>query len=83
MHPAQIAAWRAESGVPAKPEGYLDNLPHGIVIGADDKPMVGAFVADMHAKHAPPDLVHTAIGSYYKIQDIVHAERAEADFRTK
>lgn len=71
--------WRAQAGIPEKAEGYLDKLPEGLVIGDDDKPIVESFLADMHAIDAPPEMVHTGLGWYYKHQENVLAERTEMD----
>jgi hypothetical protein len=67
--PEEIAAWREAQGVPEKPEGYLEQLPQGLVIGEEDKEFIGAFAADMHGIDAPPALVHKAIEFYYKTID--------------
>lgn len=77
--------WRAQAGVPEKPEGYLEKLPGGLVIGEADQPRIQSFIQDMHAADAPPDLVHKALGWYYANQEKEAAERAEADraFRAK
>ena len=71
--------WRAQAGVPEKPEGYLEKLPDGLIIGEDDKPNVESFLTRMHAADAPPALVHEALGWYYATQEKQAAERAEAD----
>jgi hypothetical protein len=77
--PEEIAAWRAENGIPEKPEGYLEKLPDGVVIGEQDKALVGLFVKDMHDRNASPEVVQAAIGSYYKVMEQVQAEQAEAN----
>jgi hypothetical protein len=67
--PEEMAAWRESQGVPEKPEGYLDKLPQGLVIGEEDKEFIGFFAADMHGIDAPPAFVHKAIEFYYKTID--------------
>jgi hypothetical protein len=67
--PEEIAAWREAQGVPEKPEGYLEQLPQGLVIGEEDKEFIGSFAADMHGIDAPPAFVHKAIEFYYKTID--------------
>lgn len=71
--------WRAEAGIPAKPEGYLENVPNGLVIGENDKPLVGAFLADMHTADAPPEFVHKALSWYYANQEKMLEERFNGD----
>lgn len=61
---AEKAAYRAQLGVPEKPEAYLENLG-GLVIGDDDKPIVGDFAAAMHALDAPPAIVKAGVEWYY------------------
>lgn len=72
--PEEIAAHRKEQGIPEKPEGYLEKLPEGLVIGDVDKPAVDKFLAAMHESGAPPSQVNAALETYY---DIVQ-EQAEA-----
>lgn len=65
----EVAAYRKEHGIPEKPEGYLDTLPNGLVVGDDDRPAVDAFLAEMHAISAPKPAVDAALSAYYKIVD--------------
>lgn len=67
--PEELTAWREAQGVPEKPEGYLDKLPQGLVIGEEDKEYIGSFAKDMHGIDAPPAFVHKAIDFYYKTRD--------------
>lgn len=76
---ADKAAWRTAAGVPEKPEDYLAKLPEGIKVAEHDKERVTAFAAKMHAKHAPPELVHEAIGAYYEMQQKQIEAVAEQD----
>lgn len=64
--PEEVAAWRKANGIPEKPEGYLEKLPEGVVLGDDDKEGFSAFVKDMHELNAPPELVHKAVAAYQK-----------------
>lgn len=75
--------WRASVGIPEKPEGYLEKLPDGLVIGEDDKPIVDSFIQAMHEDDMPPDHVHKFLGWYngFKEQQIV--EQAEEDKKGK
>ena len=71
--------WRGQLGVPEKPEGYLDKIPSGIVIGDDDKPMIESFLKDMHSVDAPPSYVHKALQWFYNSQETIAEQRLEAD----
>lgn len=77
--PEQITAWRKENGIPEKPEGYLEKLPSGLVIGDEDKPMLESFLADVHGENAPPAVVAKALDWYYRQQEEVIAAQAQED----
>jgi hypothetical protein len=75
-----VAAYRKTFGVPEKPEGYLETLPDGLVVGEDDKPYVDKFVEAMHAVNAPKADVDAALATYYNIvEEQADAERQEAE----
>ena len=74
-----IKEWRGQAGVPEKPEGYLEKMPDGLVIGEEDKPMVESFIKDMHGSDVPPAIVHKAIGWYYANQEAQAEQRHETD----
>lgn len=78
--PEQIAEWRKANGIPEKPDQYFEKLPNGRVIGTEDKPLFDSLAARLHARNAPPDLVHEIVDFYYA--DIVDKETtslADAD----
>ena len=78
--PEQLAAWRQENGIPDSPEGYdLSQLPGGLTIGEADKPLIEAFVKDMHGANASPELVKSAIASYYRLQEQQAGQLAQQD----
>lgn len=64
--PEEVAAYRKANGIPETPEGYLEKLPEGIVLGDEDKQGFGDFVKDMHDSNAPPEFVHKAVAAYQK-----------------
>jgi hypothetical protein len=77
----ELAAYRTNFDVPDKPEGYLEKLPEGLVVGEDDRPIVDEFLAAMHEKNAPGSVTAAAIDTYYKIvekQEAAIAERVAA-----
>lgn len=59
----EIAAYRAESGIPEKPADYP--MPEGILFGEDDKPFVDSFLTHMHGVNAHPTLVKEALKWYH------------------
>lgn len=74
------AAWRKEQGVPDKPEAYDLTLDNGVVIGEEDKPLVGEFLKFAHASHQPNSAVKKTLewflGDY---REGLEAQRAEAE----
>lgn len=59
--PEQQTAWRAEQGLPAKPEDYKLELPKGVVVGEDDKPFVDGFLKYAHGKNMSTEAVNTSL----------------------
>lgn len=62
--PEQVAAFRKENGIPEKPEGYLSELPEGLVFGENDKAVLDPFLKDMHEKNVHPAAVQSALNAY-------------------
>lgn len=77
--PEEIAAWRAENGIPEDPKDYKLELPNGLVLGEADKPVADKFIAAMHTKNAPPELVNEAVGWYLSQQEEMLAARDAFD----
>lgn len=73
--PEEQAEWRKENGVPESFDKY--EMPEGIVVGENDKPMIDGFLESMHGNNANPAVVKTAIEWYYKTQDEAMAKEAE------
>ncbi|MGH8678315.1 MAG: hypothetical protein ACREUQ_08205 [Burkholderiales bacterium] len=73
--------WRRDIGVPETPDGYLDHLPDGLVIGSADKQMLKDFLNNMHLAGASPALVAESIAWYYRNQEHVAASRAQSDLQ--
>lgn len=82
--PEQLAQYRADNGIPETPDKYDLTLPDGLVIGANDKPMVDEFLKEMHQTNASPEQVKSALTAYYKIQQdfLTKMEDADQEFRT-
>lgn len=73
--PEQQNAWRAENGIPTKPEEYQVKPPEGVVLGDADKPFVEDFLKYAHGKNLSNDTVNTAIGFWAEQR----AKRIEAE----
>lgn len=65
--PEQLAAFRKAEGIPDTPEGYVEKLPEGIVLGEDDKALVKPFLEDALAANLSPAAVHVGLGAWQKI----------------
>lgn len=68
------AAWRAENGIPDKPEGYELPTIKGHEWSDVDKTIANGFLADLHAADAPAPVAQAALTWYAKFQQ----QRAEA-----
>lgn len=77
--PEQIAAYRAENGIPESADKYFENLPDGLVIGKDDLPIFQDFANTLLAKNLPPSAAHAAIEWYNSWQEKNQAVIFEAD----
>lgn len=79
--PEEQAAWRAASGIPAKPEEYLAafKAPEGVEMTDDDKAVLGKLSASAHASHLPPSAFN-ATASWFLAEKQVRADaRADKD----
>ena len=77
--PEQLAEWRAENGVPAKPEEYDTTLPNGMVVGDLDKPVVDAFAKTAHELNMNAAQVKQTLAWYFAEQEKQIAELRQAD----
>lgn len=75
--PEQLTEYRKAVGVPEKPEGYLEKLPDGLVIGEEDRAAVDLLTERLHARNATPDIVADVIDTYYKIVEKNHNDMIE------
>lgn len=73
----ELAAYRKDNGIPDAPDGYMEALPDGLVVGDDDKPYVDRFLEAMHGKNANPAIASAALETYYQIVEEQAAEEAE------
>jgi len=74
--PEQVAQWKAENGLPAKPEEYADINPDGVVYGEADKPILDGFHNLAYKHNLPPDAVKD-IKAWWN-QEKINAEEQEA-----
>lgn len=74
-----IAAYRKAAGIPDAPEGYIEALPDGLVIGDEDKEAISVFLKDMHDGNAPPEHVHRALSWWNQHKEALATKQVEAD----
>lgn len=79
--PEEIAAWRTEQGIPETPDKYDLDLGGGLVIGADDKPLVDEFLKAAHATNQTPEQVKGSLRAYYLVNEQITEKRQEDDRR--
>lgn len=77
----QMAEWRTENGIPETPEGYLDKITEGLVIGDDVKEGLGDHLQAMHEMNVPPEIVAKGIENLIASQEADRAMLAELDQR--
>lgn len=75
----QIKEYRRANNIPLEAEGYLKDLPEGLVIGEEDKDIVAGFVEQLHGKNASPEIVHEALRWYNDFAEQTQAEMGEID----
>jgi hypothetical protein len=75
----ELAAWRAEAGIPETPDKYDLDLGSGLVVGEADKPLVGKFLAAAHATNQTPDQVKASLRAYYEVNEQLNADQVEKD----
>jgi hypothetical protein len=75
----QLKQWREENGIPEKPSEYDVNLPDGLVIGEQDKPLVDGFLEAAHKAHMQPAQVKQALSWYFSEQERLINEVAQRD----
>lgn len=63
--PEDVAAWRAQNGIPAAPDKYELKLRDGLVIGEDDKPVISAILTKVHGKHVNNEVASAFVEAYY------------------
>lgn len=75
----ELTEYRKEHGIPDKPEGYLENLPNGLVIGDEDKPLFESFVKGLHDLNSDPKIAAYAVKWYNDFRETEITKQAERD----
>ena len=77
----ELATYREQHGVPPKPEGYLEDLPNGLVIGEEDKPEIERYLGVLHEANVPKAVADKLLQAVEdtKAERIARIEEADAD----
>lgn len=67
--------WRRNAGVPEAPDKYQVQLPNGLVVGDDDKPIIDKFLKAAHASNLPGSHVNSILNWYFT--DVVEGQQAD------
>jgi hypothetical protein len=79
--PEEIAAWRAENGIPEAPEKYDLTFDSGLVIGKEDRPIIDGFLKAGHERNIDNEQAKGIIEWYYNEQERQTKERQDLDLR--
>lgn len=75
----QVKSWREENGIPESPDKYDLKLADGLVVGADDKPLIDNLLKAMHKVNAPAGIASEVVNFYYAQVEANEADRHEKD----
>jgi hypothetical protein len=76
---ADIAAFRQANGIPLEAAGYMDNLPDGLVIGENDREIMGDFMGVLHGMNVDPKVGHAVIDWYNNFAEDQQDQLADMD----
>lgn len=81
--PEQIAAWRADNGIPESPDKYDVAIAEGHVWGEADKPLIDDFAKTAHEANLTPAQLKKTLAWYSDLQakQIEHVQNADAQFK--
>jgi len=77
--PEEIAQYRKDMGVPEEAKGYDLTLSDGMVVGDEDKELVGGFLEAAHAGDYSQAQVTAGLNWYYQNQERTIAAQYESD----
>jgi len=75
----QVKAWRIENGIPDSPDKYDLKLAGGLVVGAEDKPLIDNLLKSLHAVNANSGVASQVVNFYYEQKEAEEANRHQAD----
>jgi hypothetical protein len=85
--PEQVAAWRADHGLPENAATYVSGLKlaDGVVTGEGDQPLLASFAEQAMKANWTSEQFNQAVGWYFAMQDRLLARRqfTDAEFKEK
>jgi len=76
---ADVAAFRDANNLPAEPAGYMDDLPDGLVVGEEDRELMGDFMGVLHGLNVPREVGHAVIDWYNQFSEQAQDDLADND----
>lgn len=77
--PEEVARWRADNGIPAKPEEYKINMPAGKQAPKEDDAFLKSFLKSAHDSNYTQTQVDNAINAFYAEVDRQTEAMSEAE----
>lgn len=81
--PEQLAAWRADNGIPESHDKYDVTIAEGHVWGEADKPLIDSFAKAAHEANMTPAAVKSALKWYGDLQakQVEQVQNEDAQFK--
>lgn len=76
---ADVKAFREANGIPLEASGYMDNLPDGLVVGEEDREIMGDFMGVLHGMNVDPKVGHAVIDWYNNFTEQAQDDLADND----
>jgi len=77
--PEEVAAWRKENGLPETPEGYVPQLPNGMVPGEADTPVIDWFKNAALKNNITPDQFNGVLSEFFAYQTEMKQQEFERE----
>jgi len=74
-----VKAYREANNIPLEAAGYMDNLPDGLVVGEEDREIMGDFMGVLHHMNVAPEVGHAVIDWYNNFAEQQQDMLAESD----
>lgn len=75
----QTKTWREENGIPETPDKYDLKLEGGLVVGEDDKALIGDLLKAVHKAHGNSTMASEVVNFYYSEVEKQEAARHAKD----